>query len=178
MATTKYAVVNTELMTATDVRSKMRSFRVGTGTGTAFTPIAIENGCVVTLGALIEQDLWEAVVATSSSNPQELVLVTSPEMLYDDRLKQLSDFRNEAGVNCTGMLLQKNDIFSITREGFAGTTEPVVGNYVGIGTDGKLSLSASAPSGVKIGKIIDVKIRNHVKFYGVLVDCTATASKG
>lgn len=173
MAETKYAVVNTELMAGTDVRSKIRSFRFGenkTVDGkTSFEYLPIENGTVVVLKDLIDHDLWQAVEPAASTDYTELVLVATPELMYDERKKKLSDFINEEGQNATGLVLTKGDIFSVTKEAFEGTTTPALGNYVQIGSDCKLKLSTSAPTSGKIGKIVDEKIRKSGKFYGILV---------
>lgn len=179
MADTKYAVVHTDRMTATDVRTGMWSFRFGTGTGSTFEEAAIENGTLVTLKGLIERDLWEANAAASTAQIGDIVLVTTPEVLYDDRHQKLSDFINEAGTNCTGMTLYKNDIFSVTAEAFEGTTAPAVGNKVAIGTDGKLALQTAAAggkaegatttTGTVIGQVIEVWIHNREKYYRIKV---------
>lgn len=169
MANTKHAVVNTELMSATDVRSNMRSFRIGTGTGTAFVPVDADNGTLVTLNGLLDQDLWEANFAAKTAKLGDIVLVTTPEICYDERDKTLDCFYNIAGTNATGMILVKGDIYSITQEGFEGTTAAKVGDFVGVGTNGKQALSATAPSSGAIGKIIDVKYREGVPYFGVLV---------
>lgn len=173
MADKKYAVVNTELMAGTDVRSRMRSFRFGknvTADGkTTFQYEAIENGCVVALKDLIDHDLSQAVEPAASTPYDELVLVATPEVMYDERKKRLSDFINEEGDNATGILLSKGDYFSVTKEAFEGTTTPTLGQFVGIGSKCKLKLSATAPTSGKIGKIKDKKIRMGEEYYGIEV---------
>lgn len=163
-----YAVVNTDLMSATDVRSGMRSFRYGTvdATSKAFTPKEIENGSFVTLDSILDaqQDLWIAVDPKTTTLLEDLVLVASPEIMYDERLKNLNQFINEAGTNATGMRLHKGDIYSATAEAFDGT--PTVGAKVTAQAGTKAKIGGT---GTQIGVIIDVRVHNKVQYYGVLV---------
>lgn len=162
----RYAVVNTELMSATDDRARMRSFKYGVGTGKDFVGKDVQNGSVVTLTETVEgnHDLWYAEDPKASTPLKDLVLVTTPENLYDERLKSLHDFTNAADTNATGMLLKEGDIFSVTEEALDGT--PEVGSVVSVQAGTKIKVGAG---GTQIGKIIDTRIHNRETFYGILV---------
>lgn len=176
MATNNYAVVNTELMAGTDVRSLMRSFRFGTGEGETFVPADIQNGSVVVLTKPItengrtEHDLWYANAPKKTDDVYDLVLVATPELLYDPRLTDKHDFTNKAGANATGILLSKHDIFGITIEGLDSDTTPKPGDgvYVQNGTMMKVSAAAVAGS-TKIGAVVDTRVLDKELFYCIEV---------
>lgn len=163
-----YAVVNTDLMSATDVRSGMRSFRYGSidPATKEFTGKEIENASIVALDSLIDpnQDLWLAVDPTASTPLEDLVLVATPEIMYDERLKNLNQFINEPDTNCTGMLLHKNDIFSATVEAF--DAEPKVGDKITVQAGTKMKVGGT---GTQIGVVTDIRIHNRIPYYGVKV---------
>lgn len=162
-----YAVVNTDLMSATDDRSRMRSFRYGTWDATKkeLTGKEVQNGSIVALNKeMLDRDLWVAVDPTASTPIEELVLVTTPELLYDERLKSLHDFTNEADVNATGMLMKTGDIFSVTVEGF--DTTPKVGDKITAQAGTMLKVGGT---GTQIGTVVDIWIHNRELYYAVLV---------
>lgn len=179
----KYAIVNTDLMSATDDRSRMRSFRYGTwdATKNKLTGKEIQNGSVVALNKeLIDRDLWVAVDPAATNKLEDLVLVTSPEIMYDERKKNLNEFINEADVNATGMLMKLGDIFSVTEEGF--NAKPKVGDTVTVsagspllqvgatgGTGGAGGSGGTSSTGIKIGEVIDEWVRNRDTYWAVLV---------
>lgn len=112
----------------------------------------IDNGNVVVLGKLASRELYEYAAPKGTEDVSEIVLITTPEVMADSRLKSLSDFYNEAGKAMTGDLLFKHDIFSLTAEGFEGT--PAAEKFVKLGTGTKLVV-ADDETGA-IGKIVDV----------------------
>ena len=162
-----YAVVNTDLMSATDDRSRMRSFRYGTWDATKkeLTGKEVQNGSIVALNKeMLDRDLWVAVDPTASTPIEELVLVTTPELLYDERLKSLHDFTNEADVNATGMLMKTGDVFSVTVEGF--DTTPKLGDKITAQAGTMLKVGGT---GTQIGTVVDIRVHNRELYYAVLV---------
>lgn len=162
----KYAIVNTDLMSATDDRSRMRSFKYGAMEGDEFTGKDIQNGSVVTLlnDKRLDRDLWIAVDPTASTALDDIVLVTTPEIMYDERLKSLHDFYNEADTNATGMVLKVNDIFSVTEEALDGT--PEVGQPVSVQAGTKIKVGAG---GTQIGTIIEKWVHNKDVYWAIRV---------
>lgn len=77
----KYAVVRTDLMSGTDVRSGLVSLKYMGAAGS--TPTAIQNGSVVLLDGLLdsEREIYKAKdIVTGSETLKEIVLVDSPEV--------------------------------------------------------------------------------------------------
>lgn len=148
-----YTVVTREKMTSEWDGSKRISLKYRpSGVDTA-----IENGMVVVVGDLIdgEREVYAGDTPAVDTAVAKLALITTPEVMADERKKSISDFRNEAGDICTADKLFSGDIFSLTEEGFEGT--PSKGNVVELQAGVKLKVVASAtPGSTKIGKIIDV----------------------
>lgn len=147
-----YCVVTRERMTSEWDGSKRISLKYRPSGVDA----AIENGMVVVVGNLIsgEREVYASDTPAVDTALAKLALITTPEVLADERLKNISDFRNEAGDVCTGDLLFSKDVFSLTAEGFEGT--PAVGNIVELQAGVKLKTVASATAGsTVVGKIID-----------------------
>lgn len=92
----------------------------------------IDNGSVVMLEALLEgeREIWKAVEPTDGAALNKLVLIATPEVMYDERLRNLSDFYNEAGAAARGYMLESGDIFSVTAPVVEG--EAAVGSTIGV----------------------------------------------
>lgn len=148
----KYAVVTRERMTTEWNGSKRLSAKYLPSDVEA----AIENGNVVKLEGLVtgEREIYKAVTPAVDTELKAIGLVTTPEVVADERKKNLEDFRNEAGEEITVDKLFSGDVFSITAEGFAGT--PAVGDIVEVQAGVKLKAVKTLTSGsTQIGTIID-----------------------
>lgn len=86
---------------------------------------ALDNGRAVTLSGLVdgERDLWTAAVATSASKADELWVVTTPELIYDESKKYtIADFYNGINDSTTEKVKMrvtkfvKDEIFGVTAE--------------------------------------------------------------
>lgn len=117
----------------------------------------LENGCVVKVGPLAEgeREAYEAEQPVSADSISELALLIAPELMYDERKKNLNEYINEKDMNggiyrayrfCNG------DEFSLTAEGFTG--DLAVGNVVEIADAWKMNVVASASGATKVGTII------------------------
>ena len=152
-----YAVVRTDNMAATDTRSLLVSakyFVVNEDSEKVAT--AIENGNVIKLGGLIsgEREVFEGGVVAATDKLDDVVLVASPEVMYDERKHNLHDFINEAGKIVRGYRLHSGDIFSVTAEALA-VASPAVNQIVELAAGTKLKNVASATQGsTVVGKII------------------------
>ena len=169
-----YAVVRTDKLMGTDVRSMLETVKY-MGSGSDET--AIENGCVVKLdGTLLAdsdgstiREIKKAVTPAASAKLDEIVLVATPEVMYDERKKNLDEFINEAGKLARGYHLHSGDIFSVTAEAFANA-DPAVDQVVELKADVKLNNVASATSGsTVIGKIIAVDVTKRYTYYVIQV---------
>jgi hypothetical protein len=147
-----YAIVTREAMASEDVAYLRKSFKYQpSGVDTA-----VENGNVVLIGKLItgERETYTASTPAANSDLSSILLVTTPEVMVDERKKNLSDFRNEAGDVCTGDKLKSGDIFSVTAEGFTGT--PAKDKIVELQAGTKLNCVDTLTSGsTQVGTIVD-----------------------
>ena len=161
-----YAVVRLDNLSGQDVHADMRSLRMYDGTGSSANQIEVENGVIAELVALEtgEREMWKAVKATSESDITDCVLIATPEVLYDERKRNLDDFINEAGKAARGYILRRGNIFSVTEEGFVSDTPPAVGGAVGIGTGGKLDAS-----GTGFGVCIDINVVGRYTYYAIMI---------
>lgn len=148
----KYAVVTRERMTTEWDGSKRLSAKYLPSDVEA----AIENGNVVKLEGLVagEREIYKAVTPAVDTELKAIGLVTTPEVVADERKKNLEDFRNEAGEEITVDKLFSGDVFSITAEGFDGA--PAVGAIVELKAGVKLNAVEELTSGsTQVGTIID-----------------------
>lgn len=178
----KHGVVRTDKLMGTDVRSMLVSLNYIVITQDdqsqdVSTETAIDNGNFVKLGALKEdeREIYLATAPAASDALADVVLVASPEVMYDERLKDLADFYNEAGKNARGYRLHSGDIFSLTAEALSGTTGEsgtlAVGSIVELQAGTKLKAVASGTSGsTAIGKIIAIDVVGPHTYYVIQVD--------
>lgn len=174
-----HGVVRTDLMHGTDVRAGLVSVKyiVTTGSGTdespyVKTPTEIDNGNVLLLGDLMEgeREIYEGAAPAANSDLTEVVLVDSPEVMYDERYRNLDDYYNVAGKPCRGYRLHKWDVFSVTKDALDGVAEPAIGNVVELKAGTKLNVAASATSGsTQVGKIIAIDVVGKYTFYVIRV---------
>ena len=171
----KYAVVRTDNMYGTDVRAGLVSLKYMGASGD--TPTEIQNGSVVLLDGLLEgeRELFKAKDVTGSEALKDVVLVATPEMMYDERKRNLEEFVNEAGRAARGYRLHNGDIFSVTEEALDGTR--AVGNIVELKAGTKLNSAAAATASMTtVGKIIAIDTAGRYKYYVILVGEVAAAA--
>lgn len=174
-----HGVVRTDNLWGTDVRAGLVSIKyiVTSGTGTSEDPYvktetAIDNGNVLKVGDLMdgEREIFEGSAPAATDALSEVVLVASPEVMYDERKRNLDEFFNEAGKPCRGYRLHKGDIFSVTKDALDGAAEPAVGDVVELKAGTKLNVAAEAtPSSTVVGKIIAVDVVGRYTYYAILV---------
>lgn len=171
-----HAVVRTDNMFGTDVRAGLVSIKyivtTGSGPNTVKTETEIENGNVLKVGALMDgqREVYEGTAPAADDDLKDIVLIATPEVMYDERLRNLDDFVNEAGKICRGYRLHKGDIFSVTKAALDGAAAPAVGNVVELKAGTKLNVAASATSGsTAVGKIIAVDVVGRHTYYAILV---------
>lgn len=164
----KYPVVRIDNMSGTKNPENLVSLRYFVGD----TETAITNGSIVKLIGLMtgEREVYKAVAPAADTPIEELVLVASPELNYDERLTGYDDFRNEAGgVAARGYRLAKGSVFSITADGLTATT-PAVGNIVEAQADTKPKVVSSLTSGsTKIGKIEAIEIAGRHTYHVIRI---------
>lgn len=163
-----YGVVRTDNMFGTDVRAGLVSIKYIVGGAET----AIENGNVLKVGALMagEREIFAGAAPAANDALNEIVLIASPEVMYDERKRNLDEFINEAGKPCRGYRLHNGDIFSVTKDALDGVAAPAVGNVVELKAGTKLNVAATATSGsTVVGKIIAVDVVGRYTYYAILV---------
>lgn len=161
----KYGVVRTDNMYGTDVRAGLVSIKyMGTD---GDTPTEIENGSVLKVGALIdgEREIYVGGDVATDDAVTDIVLVASPEVMYDERKKNLDEYINEAGKACRGYRIHTGDIFSVTKEVLDGEETPAVGNVVELAAGTKLSVAAAESGATVVGTIIAIDVVGRYTYY-------------
>ena len=136
------AIVRTDRMLATNNCSGLVSVR--------YKPDGVEkkidNGNIVKISTLENgyREIYKGVIPLANDKIHNIVLVASPEVLYDEHKHNLDEFYNEAGDILRGYHLYTNDIFSVTKEALEGKETPEVGNIVELKNGTKLNVVTSA----------------------------------
>lgn len=174
-----HGVVRTDLMYGTDVRAGLVSVKYFVTTTEdevdVKTPTEIDNGNVLLLGDLMEgeREIYEGSAPAADSSLNDVVLVASPEVMYDERLRNLSDYYNVAGKACRGYRLHKWDIFSVTKDALDGAEEPAVGDVVELKAGTKLNVVAASTGATEgstvVGKIIAIDVVGKDTLYAIRV---------
>lgn len=158
----KYCVVRTDLMHGSDVGPGLRSLRFYNAEGKM---AEVENGVIALINELEDgaREVHKAVAATAGADISKCALIANPEVMYDEHMKNLDQYINEAGKAVRGYVLHENDEFSVTAEGFVADA-PAVGAAVGIGANGKIDAS-----GTGLGKCIHIENTGRYTYYTILV---------
>lgn len=156
----KHCVVRTDLMAGTKNPDQLVSLRFYSSA----QPAAVDNGIIAELEGYEDgqREVFKAKAATSSSNLADCVLIASPEVMYDERKKNLDDFVNEAGKIARGYRLVDRNVFSATAEAF--TTPPAVKGKVGIGEGGKMDSSTTG-----FGECVAIEEVGRYKYYTIKI---------
>ena len=170
-----YGVIRTDKLMGTDVRSMLESVKY---MGSGSTATAIENGFVVKVdGSLMtgEREVKKGVTPAATDALDSIVLIASPEVMYDERKRNLDEFINEAGKICRGYHLHSGDIFSVTKDALHfntnETTDGKVESVVELQAGVKLNVkTGSATSGsTVVGKIIAIDVVGRYTYYVIQV---------
>lgn len=166
-----YCVIRTDGMSGTKQPADLRSLRFYGANG---KPAEVENGTIVKLQGLEDgqREIYKAVAATASDDLNDCVVVAGDEVPYDERLKNLDQYINEAGKPVRGYVLRSRNQFSITKEGFVGGTVPSAkGAKVGVGTGGKLDTA-----GTNFGECSDIEVAGRYTYYTITIGKTEAAA--
>lgn len=172
MAVEKYAVIRTDLMAGTQLAPYLASVRYFNDEG---VEAEIENGSVIKLEGLMdgERELYKGVNPAADTALEDIVIVATPEVMYDERKKNLDEFINEKGTNVRGYRMHKHDVFGITAKGLniAEGAEPQVGWVAELMAGNKMNLVASATSGsTKVGELIAIEQAGRYTYHVIKVE--------
>lgn len=181
MANVKYGVVRTDLMHGTDNGADLVSIKYYDSNGNA---TEIENGSIVQLVELDktgasssfynkEREIWVAVDATQDAvGGGKLVLVATPEVMYDEHKHNLSDFINKPDAVARGYILRSGDIFSISTECLGNTVpsyDQTYAKYAGVSAGGGNKIFLSTSTTGAFGEIIAVERANSYTYIVIRV---------
>lgn len=167
------AVVRTDKMFGTDNRAGLVSVRYQSISDGNTVYHEIQNGNVLLLDGLEtgSREVYKGAVPTAGSALADIVLIASPEVMYDERKRNLDEFINEEGKICRGYHLHTSDIFSVTKEALDGVETPAKGNIVELKDGTKLNVAAALTSGsTKVGEIIGVDTVGRYTYYVIEVE--------
>jgi hypothetical protein len=159
-----YAILRKDLMSTneTDVVSVKYL-------GAGATPTAISNANIVKLSGLVsgEKEIFKGLTPATTTALDEIVLIGTPEVMYDANKTNLNEFVNASGSVCEGYRLKKGVIYSATVEAF--DTAPAVGNYITIGNSTVPVVKASVTSEKVVGTCIAIETVGSDTYYVVAV---------
>lgn len=167
-----YAVVRTDKMFGTQVKSGLQSFRFFKEVEGEETQAEIENGNVVMIDGLLSEEVegetvvtnreqYHAVTPTATADKKDILLVATPEVVFTKSHNALDEFINRADMPARGYHLHENDIFSVTDEALDG--KAAVGKFVELQAGTKLKVAAEAGDAT-IGKIIQIEQVGRYKY--------------
>lgn len=131
----------------------------------------MDNGSLVALGAKKdgEREIYNVKVPTATSKIGELYLIAAPEVMYDERLKNLTDFYTPAGTPARGYMLHAGDEYSATADALDGVTAATkVGDSVEVQASLKAKVVATATA-AHIGTITAIETVGNLKYYMVRI---------
>lgn len=163
-----YGVVRLDNMSGTTDGTLLRSVRFYDGDKEA----AIENGRVVLIGDLLDgqREVRKATAPAATSPLNHIGLVAAPELMYDERKRNLTEFINEAGENIRVYIPHVRDIFSVTAEALDAAAAIAKGNLVELQAGTKLKVVATATDkSTQVGKIVDIETVGSLTYYVIEV---------
>ena len=158
----KNAVIRTDLMHGTKNPDMLVSLRFYANDAVA----EVENGVIVELNGYEDgqREVMKAVAATADSNLADCAVIAAPEVMYDERKKNLDEYINEAGKAVRGYRLVDRNIFALTAEGFVGGTAPALNGKVGVGANGKLDAA-----GTGFGECVHIETAGRYTYYAIKI---------
>lgn len=156
-----YCVIRTDLASGTKQPADLVSLRFYNAEG---EKAEVENGVIVHLQGYEEgeREVRKAVAATAGADLNECAIIAAPEVMYDERLKNLEDFINEKGKAIRGYIPRSRNTFSFTKEGFVNGVVPAVDAEVGIGANGKIDAA-----GTGLGKCVHIEQVGRYTYYAI-----------
>jgi hypothetical protein len=126
----------------------LESVKVHNNAGSA--TVQTTNGVFVVVEGLMtgEREVKKARLAATADFAKDVLLVHNAEVMYDERLDKLADFRIEAGKVARAYRLYDGDIITLTTDLFADTV--VVGDKLIVKSNGLIGKDATNLPNAKI----------------------------
>lgn len=162
-----YGVIRTDRMFGTDNRAGLISVKYMGADGE--TPTAIENGCVVNVVGLMEgeREVYRGITPKGREKKEQIAIIATPEMMYDEHKHDLDEFINEAGKICRAYRPHSGDIFSVTIDALTHRADVAVGDAVSVDEGVKLVVSDSADT--PLGTVIAIDQVGKYTYYVIQV---------
>jgi hypothetical protein len=141
------AIVRKDKMLA-GYNGNLESVKVHNSGGSA--TVATTNGVFVVVEGLMtgEREVKKARLGVTADFAKDVLLVHSPEIMYDERLNKLADFVIPADEVARAYRLYDGDIITLTTDLFAETV--AVGDKLIIKSAGKLGKDATNLAAAKV----------------------------
>jgi len=167
-----HGVVRTDLMIGTRVEACLHHVKyMVDGANNTSTPTAIDNGNVLKLSGMLSREVWKGVTPAANTSVENLVLVATPELIYDERVHNIDEFFNEAGDVLRCYTLHRHDIFSVTADALDAAAEIAVGDIVEAQASTKLKVVKSATNGsAKVGKVVAIETKGRYTYYVIQIN--------
>ena len=158
-----YCVIRTDLMSGTKQPADLVSLRFYDADGNV---AEVENGVIAELQGYEDgqREVMKAVAATADSDIDNCAIIAAPEVMYDERLKNLEQFINEAGKAVRGYIPRNRNLFAVTEDGFVNKAVPAKGDKVGIGANGKLDAA-----GTGFGECVHIETVGRYVYYTIKI---------
>ena len=169
MANVIHAVIRKDRLYGTDVAPALISMRFVDNNGDG---AAIDNGNVVKLNGLMpgERELYKATVPAANTALEDIAIVGTNEVNYDERNKNLTNFFNEAGKDSLGYRPHKGDIFSVTKEALSAAATIAKDDIVELQADTKLKVVKTATANsTQVGVIAAIEKAGRYTYYVIEV---------
>lgn len=129
------AIVRKDKMLA-GYNGNLESVKIHNNAGSA--TVESTNGVFVNLKGLMtgEREVQKAILASSADVVSDVLFIHNAEVMYDERLSKLADFRIKADKVARAYRLFNGDIITLTTDLFANTV--AVGDKLVVHTNGKL----------------------------------------
>jgi len=141
------AIVRKDKMLA-GYNGNLESVKIYDNAGT--NKVEVTNGVFVALEGLLvgEREVQKGRLAGTADADLDVIFIHNPEVMYDERLDKLEDFKIAKDKVARGYRLYDGDIITLTTDLFVGT--PAVGEKLVVHTEGLLGKDATALTTAKV----------------------------
>lgn len=105
-----YKVIRLDVMSGNKDNTQVKSAKYFDATDVS---VEVQNGTIVAIGGLLDGEREIHKVTDVEADSTYVGIITTPEVMYDERLSALDDFINEANTPVRVHVLHAGDMFSI-----------------------------------------------------------------
>lgn len=130
----------------------IESVKVYTNGSAATEHEAYTNGLFVALKGLVDGEREVKIAYPSAGTEGEILLIATPELDYDERLRK-EDFVNKKGSVARAYRLAKGDVISITSDLYP--TGTIKGHLLAVGANGQLEKVTSTDDKTVVFEVLE-----------------------